>query len=100
MDRGGEYRSLLGLPGGLSHPLYPQIENAAVEAGFKLRPGKGNDPDTLGQQIVYIMDSNEYPFHQAEVYHQVSHTISFQCMVFCCHLLILTFLHQTQTVSR
>lgn len=71
MDKGAEYRSLLGLPGGLNHPMYPDVEAAALAAGFKLQPGKGNDPDTLGKQIVYVMDSNEFPFHQAEVYHQV-----------------------------
>jgi hypothetical protein len=71
MDKGSEYRSLLGLPGGLNHPMYPEVEAAALEAGFKLQPGKGNDPDTLGKQIVYVMDSNEFPFYQAEVYHQV-----------------------------
>lgn len=70
MDRGGEYRSLLGLPGGTSHTSYPLVEEEATKAGFKLVAGKGNDPDTLGKQIVYVYDSNKFPFYQAEVYHQ------------------------------
>lgn len=69
-DRGGEYRSLLGLPGGLEHASYPIVEKAAADAGFKLVEGKGNDSDTLGKQIVYVYDSNKFPFYQGEVYHQ------------------------------
>ncbi|GAX28980.1 hypothetical protein FisN_1Hh022 [Fistulifera solaris] len=70
MDRGGEYRSLMGLPGGTSHPLYPDIVQVAQSAGFTLKPGKGSDPDTLRQQLVYVYDTKEFPFYQAEVYHQ------------------------------
>mmetsp|Transcript_20986 Transcript_20986/g.32016 ORF Transcript_20986/g.32016 Transcript_20986/m.32016 type:complete len:267 (+) Transcript_20986:71-871(+) len=70
MDKGGEYRSLLGLPGGTSHPMYPQVEAAAAAKGMTLALGKGNDPDTLGKKLVYVMDSNKFPFYQAEVYHQ------------------------------
>ena len=70
MDRGAEYRSLMGLPGGVAHPKYPEVVEVASKSGFSLVSGKGNDPDTLGKQVVYIMDSNEFPFYQAEVYHQ------------------------------
>jgi len=70
MDRGGEYRSLLGLPGGLDHPSYQIVEASAEKAGFKLVPGKGNDPDTLGKQTVFVYDTKKFPFYQAEVYHQ------------------------------
>jgi len=69
-DRGGEYRSLLGLPGGTSHTSYPLVQAEAEKAGFKLVDGKGNDPDTLGKQIVYVHDTKNFPFYQAEVYHQ------------------------------
>jgi hypothetical protein len=61
-DRGGEYRSLLGLPGGVNHPVYPRLEAVASEAGYKLVKGKGNDPDTFGKQIVFVYDSAEFPF--------------------------------------
>lgn len=60
----------MGLPGGIDHPLYPAVEAVANKAGFKLQPGQGNDPDTLGKQIVYVYDTAVFPFHQAEVYHQ------------------------------
>eukprot|EP00542_Grammatophora_oceanica_P021100 CAMPEP_0194033354 /NCGR_PEP_ID=MMETSP0009_2-20130614/6087_1 /TAXON_ID=210454 /ORGANISM="Grammatophora oceanica, Strain CCMP 410" /LENGTH=245 /DNA_ID=CAMNT_0038674041 /DNA_START=52 /DNA_END=789 /DNA_ORIENTATION=+ len=69
-DRGAEYRSLIGLPGGTKHTLYPDIEAAATEAGFTLREGSGNDPDTLGKALVWVYDTAKFPFHQAEVYHQ------------------------------
>eukprot|EP00540_Astrosyne_radiata_P005010 CAMPEP_0116841836 /NCGR_PEP_ID=MMETSP0418-20121206/11175_1 /TAXON_ID=1158023 /ORGANISM="Astrosyne radiata, Strain 13vi08-1A" /LENGTH=260 /DNA_ID=CAMNT_0004472365 /DNA_START=51 /DNA_END=833 /DNA_ORIENTATION=+ len=69
-DRGGEYRSLIGLPGGMGHPMYPELELAGADKGLKLVAGKGNDPDTLGKKLVYVYDTNEFPFHQAEVYHQ------------------------------
>lgn len=61
-DRGGEYRSLIGLPGGVEHPSYPKIEAVAQEYGFKLSKGKGNDPDTLGKQLVYVYDTKQFPF--------------------------------------
>jgi hypothetical protein len=32
--------------------------------------GKGNDPDTLGKRLVYVYDSDKFPFYQAEFYHQ------------------------------
>lgn len=62
LDRGGEYRSLIGLPGGANHPMYPKVEAAASQAGLKLELGKGNDPDTLGKQIVYVYDTASFPF--------------------------------------
>jgi len=70
MDRGAEYRSLIGLPGGMKHASYPSVEAAAEKAGYKLLEGKGNDPDTLGKQVVYVYDSIKFPFYQGEVYHQ------------------------------
>ena len=71
-DRGGEYRSLLGLPGGSTHESYPEVQKAAEKYGFNLALGNGNDPDTLGKALVYVYDTKRFPFYQAEVYHQVS----------------------------
>jgi hypothetical protein len=70
MDRGAEYRSLLGLPGGTSHPAYPGIQEAAQAAGVTLKRGQGNDGDTLGKKLVWVYDTQTFPFYQAEVYHQ------------------------------
>ena len=60
-DRGGEYRSVLGLPGGVDSPLYPAIEAAAAksEGGMKLFKGRGDEPDTLGDKLVIVYDSNK-----------------------------------------
>ncbi len=69
-DRGSEYRSLIGLSGGSDHIKYADIEAAASQAGFTLVTGQGNDPDTFGRALVYVYDTNEFPFHQAEIYHQ------------------------------
>ena len=66
MDKGGEYRSLLGLPGGRNHPMFDKVEAAAADQGMKLVDGKGNDPDTLGKRLVYVMDSKKFPFYHAE----------------------------------
>jgi peptide methionine sulfoxide reductase MsrA len=70
MDRGPEYRNVLGLSGGSHHPLYSSVAKIASKAGFKLQAGKGSDPDTLGKQVVYVYDTHEFPFYQAEIYHQ------------------------------
>eukprot|EP00561_Arcocellulus_cornucervis_P011680 CAMPEP_0185811706 /NCGR_PEP_ID=MMETSP1322-20130828/8378_1 /TAXON_ID=265543 /ORGANISM="Minutocellus polymorphus, Strain RCC2270" /LENGTH=285 /DNA_ID=CAMNT_0028508177 /DNA_START=30 /DNA_END=884 /DNA_ORIENTATION=- len=69
-DRGGEYRSLIGLPGGVKNPRYAEVEAAATAKGMTLEAGKGNDPDTLGKKLVFVYDTAKFPFYQAEVYHQ------------------------------
>ena len=69
-DRGAEYRSLLGLPGGSKSPLFDQIRTAAEKKGLALLDGNGGDADTLGKKAVWVMDSDAFPFYQAEIYHQ------------------------------
>ena len=58
MDKGPEYRSLVGLPGGITSPLYPEFEKAASTkkdasgcshrhiwaTGGRLRRGPGTEP--------------------------------------------------------
>jgi hypothetical protein len=70
MDRGGEYRALVGFPGGANNPAYSKVEAAAAAKGMTLVLGKGNDPDTLGTKKIYVYDTAKFPFYQAEVYHQ------------------------------
>jgi len=69
-DRGGEYRSVIGLPGGLKSPLYAQVSAAAEGTPMSLIPGKGDEDDTLAAKSVLVMDSNAFPFYPAELYHQ------------------------------
>lgn len=69
-DRGAEYRSLIGLPGGVNNELYPEIKNIADKRGLTLKIGEGNDADTLFKKTVWVMDTATYPFKQAEIYHQ------------------------------
>ena len=71
-DVGSEYRSVIGLPGGVNGEAFTAVKTALEKSGEDLRlvEGNGNEKDTLGKKIVYVMDSNSYPFRQAEVYHQ------------------------------
>ena len=50
--------------------MYQEVVAAATEKGMTLELGKGNDPDTFGKKLVYVMDSKKFPFFQAEIYHQ------------------------------
>lgn len=68
--KGPEYRSLLGLPDGVNSKYFQVIKEAADKKGITLKEGSGNDPDTLGKKMAFVMDSNKFPFNQAEVYHQ------------------------------
>ena len=69
-DSGGEYRSVIGIPGGTRSPLYASIEEAAAASPMKLLPGVGDEPDTLGAKAVLVYDSDVFPFHRGELYHQ------------------------------
>ena len=68
-DFGSEYRSAIGIPGGVDGPLFKAVE-AANAGRFELLRGQGNDDDTVGTKKVWVYDSNKFPFHQAEIYHQ------------------------------
>lgn len=72
-DRGSNYRAVLGLPGGMNSTFLPQIQAAqqgVVAQTFELRSGTGDDADTLGSALVWVYDSDTFPFQQAETYHQ------------------------------
>jgi len=71
-DKGGEYRSVLGLPGGVDSPMFDVVKQAALASPgqMSLFKGKGDEPDTIGDKAVLVYDSNKFPFYAAEVYHQ------------------------------
>ena len=69
-DRGLEYRSLVGLPGGMTNPLFKPLEEEATKVGLKIVEGVGGDKDTSGKKMVWIYNSDKFPFKQAEIYHQ------------------------------
>eukprot|EP00418_Pyrodinium_bahamense_P066041 CAMPEP_0179093598 /NCGR_PEP_ID=MMETSP0796-20121207/42876_1 /TAXON_ID=73915 /ORGANISM="Pyrodinium bahamense, Strain pbaha01" /LENGTH=186 /DNA_ID=CAMNT_0020791241 /DNA_START=399 /DNA_END=959 /DNA_ORIENTATION=- len=55
---GAQFRSLIGLRGGMKSPFFPLIEKANGE-GLKLLPGEGNDPDTAGKDVVVCLRYEE-----------------------------------------
>jgi len=67
-DQGTEYRSLVGFPGGIESEAGQAFKRVAEQRGITVEEGAGGDADTL--RTIYVMDSTQFPFHQAEVYHQ------------------------------
>jgi len=66
-DLGAEYRSIVGLPGGLASP-YAKTLAAANGGTTMLTAGFGGDEDVYRQ--VWIYDTAEFPARLAERYHQ------------------------------
>eukprot|EP00928_Gymnodinium_smaydae_P018642 TRINITY_DN17101_c0_g1_i1.p1 TRINITY_DN17101_c0_g1~~TRINITY_DN17101_c0_g1_i1.p1 ORF type:complete len:352 (+),score=38.41 TRINITY_DN17101_c0_g1_i1:58-1113(+) len=70
-DMGAEYRNVIGLPGGMSNADWWPLFEAANVYGMPLVEGKGGlSGDTEGEYIVYVYDSNEFPFFRGERSHQ------------------------------
>jgi len=67
-DVGSQYRSVIGLPGGMDSPLFPQVKARAGPA--KLTSGSGGEADTLNTGNVYVYDSLKFPAFTAEKYQQ------------------------------
>ena len=79
-DRGLEYRNVVGIPGGVESKYAKILVETSMKNGDKLdfakgkggvgsgNNGVGSDSDARG--LVFVMDSNEYPFYVAEQYHQ------------------------------
>ncbi len=67
-DVGAEYRSVIGLPGGLNSPLWPAVVRANKQYGMALRAAAGSDDDEFN--TVWVYDTGCYPFFRAERYHQ------------------------------
>lgn len=67
-DRGGEYRSVVGLPGGMDSPLLAKLQEGAGSA--KIVAGEGDEGDTLPSGEVLVHDQQSFPAHVAEKFHQ------------------------------
>jgi len=66
-DQGPENRAIIGMPGG--YGVWGDVLSSVNEAihNMTLIPGSGNDPDTFQSNSVYVYDSNDLLFHQAEI---------------------------------
>lgn len=75
-DRGPHYRAVIGLPDGLRSSFMTDFNLAQDtrekegKVRFELAEGHGDDADTLGRSLIWVYDSNRFPFQQAEIYHQ------------------------------
>jgi peptide methionine sulfoxide reductase MsrA len=70
-DMGAEYRNVIGLPGGMDNKAWWPIFEAANVYNMKTARGKGStDGDTEGEYVVYVYDSDQFPFFRGEAYHQ------------------------------
>jgi len=70
VDRGSQYRNLIGIPGGFDSKYTKLLLNTSKLAGDKLEFGKGIGDDPDRPALVFIMDTSEFPFFVAEQYHQ------------------------------
>jgi peptide methionine sulfoxide reductase MsrA len=69
-DRGLEYRNLVGIPGGVDGSFTKQLIDASIKTGDKLNFARGKGDDADQRALVWVMDSNKFPFYVAEQYHQ------------------------------
>jgi len=69
-EEGREYRALIGLPGGVGSPLLEAVIDKLASKSLQLYQASGNDGDTLGLSKVWLYDTKEFPFYQAEVNQQ------------------------------
>jgi hypothetical protein len=74
-DRGSGYRNVVGIPGGMDSDLFKVFASKNTN-NMKLVRGEGNafingratEDDAVN--TVYVVDAQQLPFHQAEMYHQ------------------------------
>lgn len=66
-DQGAGYREQIGFPGGFRNGEVMALLREANVKNLTLLEGSGAEPDTLLTNNVYIMDSDEFPFAQAEL---------------------------------
>ena len=96
-DGGPQYRNVIGLPGGrhgAKDGLFSEVAAAAAAHAMPLRDGLGGAAgDTADEGVVYVYDSDAFPFFRAEAYHQVQYTRTYL-------LTYLRVLYQLCTYSR
>eukprot|EP00930_Biecheleria_cincta_P030040 TRINITY_DN20848_c0_g2_i1.p1 TRINITY_DN20848_c0_g2~~TRINITY_DN20848_c0_g2_i1.p1 ORF type:complete len:317 (+),score=50.91 TRINITY_DN20848_c0_g2_i1:41-952(+) len=68
-DRGSEYRSAIGLPGGMGGSAFKLLEKAS-DPKLQFVQGEGGDADTLLTKKIWVYDTAKFPFYQGEIYHQ------------------------------
>jgi len=67
-DQGPGYRAFVAFRGGISNlDLYRALQRASTTRNVTFVAGQGNDPDTFLKGLVYVLDSDIFPFHQAEL---------------------------------
>lgn len=66
-DVGPQYRTLVGFPGGIDSDLGKRFVAVAAAYDVQAKAGDGSDSDEVG--TIWVMDSNFFPYHQAEIYH-------------------------------
>lgn len=72
-DRGTEYRSLVGIPGGARGEYAKILVDASIATGDKLDFGIGKGDDKDVRKTSFVMDNTGakgFPFYVAEQYHQ------------------------------
>jgi len=65
-DAGANFRAMIGVPGGTANVDAMAAAQRANINGMALREGQGSDADTFFTNTVLVMDSDRFPFAQAE----------------------------------
>ena len=66
-DQGPAYRALVGLPGGVHGSYFGQLRAANKHNMTLVESSAGSDADTFEQSKVFVMDSDRFTFHQADL---------------------------------
>ena len=70
MDAGRDYRSIVGIPGGVAGPLFAVLA-AHNKHNMTLTQGYGGEvTDSMDEGVVYVYDTLHFPFYRAQQFHQ------------------------------
>jgi len=69
LEKGPEYRSVIGLRGGLKSSFFPLIEEAN-QGRYSFVEGVGNDPSTTDSKTIFVYDTKKFPYRPAETVNQ------------------------------